>query len=535
VTWNPSDKSASITLSNGNLTATANASTDGGVRATTSQGSGSGKYYFEITLGNTYAGSDTSFGVCTASASLTSVGNPGLNAIVVAPGGALFYNGSLLSSINIGALGNNYTIGVAVDLVNFQVWMRRTIDTTWNGSNPANDPAANVGGVDVSSVFTGNAAYPVFASNFSGTSVTANFGGSSFVGTVPSGFVPWDAVYTPPPPPGNKGGGAGALGLGQLSNSKSNGNNGNGKGGKPGPVNWNPYRTSHTTVAERNWDRPRRLVFAPPSTGGTIYNSSIAFIAIAGSSALNQANLVGSALFNAIVTETASGGLVINPAITLAALAGLASSNQLTLNLSATLGATVAQAAGSELDAVAALTFNAVEGVASLNQASQNVSVAFNAINGITNSFGSIYPASIALNASLGAGASGSVTLEGTISLGSIAALTPQSDADLTVPLSFAVTLGANLATQLDAQNAINLAAHLAALFHIASREQIADLVELQGIFNTAATISGTFDTAITVSGTLAEIVELAGIKNIDTDLDGMFEITITLDGRTLN
>lgn len=67
-TWNPSDKSADITLSGSNLVATK--TTAGGVDAVRgTQGKSTGKWYFEITLSGA---SNTGVGLGTSSASLTS-------------------------------------------------------------------------------------------------------------------------------------------------------------------------------------------------------------------------------------------------------------------------------------------------------------------------------------------------------------------------------------------------------------------------------------------------------------------------------
>src|ERR1700688_4047700 len=63
-TWNPSDKSAGITLSGGNLVATGSAS-PASVRSTASRLS---KYYFEVTA--TTAGSNMAIGIADATYSL---------------------------------------------------------------------------------------------------------------------------------------------------------------------------------------------------------------------------------------------------------------------------------------------------------------------------------------------------------------------------------------------------------------------------------------------------------------------------------
>ena len=66
-TWNPSDKSASITLSNGNLTASASAG--GHIVARCNQSKSSGKWYWEITVGAP-ANSISGLGVCSAAQGL---------------------------------------------------------------------------------------------------------------------------------------------------------------------------------------------------------------------------------------------------------------------------------------------------------------------------------------------------------------------------------------------------------------------------------------------------------------------------------
>ena len=77
------------------------------------------------------------------------------------------------------------------------VWARVGADGEWNGSPTAN-PATQVGGISVP--YTG---LPVYA--FGGgmvfefgdsDKITANFGGSAFVGTMPTGFVAWGAGDT---------------------------------------------------------------------------------------------------------------------------------------------------------------------------------------------------------------------------------------------------------------------------------------------------------------------------------------------------
>ena len=79
--------------------------------------------------------------------------------------GVIWYNGSSTGK----TLGGSATAGdfvcVAVDMDNKRFWARRNAGN-WNGDATAN-PATNVGGVDISSVFASNSAYPITTMNSS--------------------------------------------------------------------------------------------------------------------------------------------------------------------------------------------------------------------------------------------------------------------------------------------------------------------------------------------------------------------------------
>jgi len=189
-TWNASDKSAQITLSNGNLTATDTSTGDSGVRIATSHNSG--KYYIEWTSGSTFTGANTNVGICTAAAPLAGVGNTTNSAFLLQQGGsgAVWFNGSQTGLPQIGQFFTNRVAGMAIDFVNARGWFR--VDGAsglnyWNG-NASYDPATNTGGVDISALFPTNAAYPVFTSNGNGSICSLN---STFAYAPPSGFSAW--------------------------------------------------------------------------------------------------------------------------------------------------------------------------------------------------------------------------------------------------------------------------------------------------------------------------------------------------------
>jgi hypothetical protein len=172
-TWNPSDKSAAIALSSGNLLATSSSSNTG-VRAT--QGVSSGKFYCEFTVSTSGW-----VGFALAATPLNS------NAIAVAPSsGWIQVNGSSVQ--NMGGLGN--PICVAIDLGAKLAWFRSGTAGNWNGSGTAN-PATGVGGVSFAAVV--GTLFPAVTAMLNGE--TGILTPVSVAGVVPSGFslLPTDA------------------------------------------------------------------------------------------------------------------------------------------------------------------------------------------------------------------------------------------------------------------------------------------------------------------------------------------------------
>jgi hypothetical protein len=187
---NPSDKDSHITLSGNNLTAAGTAGWTGLVRAVS--GKTSGKYYWEATFNAAAAQSGvgvalSTLPVATTTFSNVSTGKCGLvqNATVFVDGASTFsIDGVGGSSIVFGAIASGTVICVAVDLDVKEVWYRLGAAGNWNNS-AARNPATGVGGANIPTVTT---AYPTLC--FGGAdSITANFGATAFVGTVPAGFT----------------------------------------------------------------------------------------------------------------------------------------------------------------------------------------------------------------------------------------------------------------------------------------------------------------------------------------------------------
>lgn len=180
-TWNPSDKSANITLSNANLTAVSGSGSGGlgGVRGIA--GRSSGKYYFEVT---STTASSSYLGLALSTNTL--FGNS-TNAVGVNAGGSIFVSGSVQGS-SVPGLGGGVILCIAVDLSASLIWFRVGASGSWNAlSGTANNPATGTGGINIAAI--AGTLYPWFCTANASENVTANFGASAFSGAVPSGFT----------------------------------------------------------------------------------------------------------------------------------------------------------------------------------------------------------------------------------------------------------------------------------------------------------------------------------------------------------
>jgi hypothetical protein len=182
-TWNPLDKSANVTLSNLNLTATAiSGGSNRGCRSVNSQSSG--KYYFEVTMN--WAASNDCIGLATSSALFTATT---INTCVLPLSGAVVLNNALYSpTVNFGSRAAGNVIGIAVDFNSALMWFRVAPSGNWNAN--ATFAPGGTGGINISSLVTGGVALYAYAFFISFTyAYTANFGDTAFSGAVPSGFT----------------------------------------------------------------------------------------------------------------------------------------------------------------------------------------------------------------------------------------------------------------------------------------------------------------------------------------------------------
>lgn len=164
-TWNPADKGAAITLSNGNLTAAA--STANGVRSTISVSTG--KWYWEMTIDSSLVNNIVAIGDSTT----TLANSPGQDTHAW---GYFEATGQSFHNAALAAYGSSYTtgdvIGVALDAGGGSVTFYK---------NNVSQGALTLTGVST----------PYFAMTGSGgttSQATANFGATALTYAPPAGY-----------------------------------------------------------------------------------------------------------------------------------------------------------------------------------------------------------------------------------------------------------------------------------------------------------------------------------------------------------
>lgn len=182
VTWNPSDKSADITLSESDMKATASSPTGfAGVRATL--GRSSGKWYFEVQV--YFPSGNGVVGIGNASETLTYPGDSTDGYGYEADDGNKHHGTEE-------AYGDSYTsiqIAVAVDLDNGKIWWGQSAEggTTWQNSGDP-ETGANPAYTGISGTF-----YPMVGINTDGEYAYGRFSSADQSSSPPSGFSAWES------------------------------------------------------------------------------------------------------------------------------------------------------------------------------------------------------------------------------------------------------------------------------------------------------------------------------------------------------
>jgi hypothetical protein len=188
VTFDPSNKGTDVTLSSGNLSATNTSASNVYETARSTTSHSAGKYYVEFIINVQAANNAVVLGFANGSSGLNDYISDGNN-------GVGFYNtiialnNTQLKDITVAhSQGDN--VSMAIDFGGQLIWYRI------NGRNWNNDPTGNPATGAIGATFSTMAAGPYFAAvsmNGSGNNnqVTANFGGTAYTYTPPSGFGNW--------------------------------------------------------------------------------------------------------------------------------------------------------------------------------------------------------------------------------------------------------------------------------------------------------------------------------------------------------
>lgn len=184
VTWNPSDKSADITLSNGDLTAKSTVSGHDCARTTISKSSG--KWYWEITIDYDAVAFGSVVGLGIDSSSLDGVLGAGISDY------AYRSDGKKGNTNSWPVYGDSWTtndiLGIALDRDAGKVWFAK--NGVWQASgNPASGTGEAFSGIS-------GTMFGMFSLYYVDEQLTAGFMSSAFSYSVPSGFSALDPSMT---------------------------------------------------------------------------------------------------------------------------------------------------------------------------------------------------------------------------------------------------------------------------------------------------------------------------------------------------
>ena len=184
ITWNPSDKSANLTLSNGDLTVAHTGSAGfSAVRATESKSSG--KWYWEVTI-DTIASYNIFIGILTSSGLLSQRIGSTAEGWGYRNYGEKFHNSGTTGTSYGDTYTTNDVIGIALDLDNGKIWWSK--NGTWQASG---DP---VNGTNPAYTGISDTVFAAISTYVSSDQFTAAFKAVEFTYSAPSGFSAYDSA-----------------------------------------------------------------------------------------------------------------------------------------------------------------------------------------------------------------------------------------------------------------------------------------------------------------------------------------------------
>lgn len=163
--------------------------------AQTREGKRAGKWYVEFTCDAVSGNVDGVGLVASYGVGLEFLGTTNTSAPNTDCGWGFFTNSNVVhlrttqTSVNNATWTASDVLGLAIDLDNAKLWFR--INTgSWIGTTGTPDPETNTSGFDISNILISNFnVYPAVNLSGSAAQFSANFGDTSFTGSVPSGFT----------------------------------------------------------------------------------------------------------------------------------------------------------------------------------------------------------------------------------------------------------------------------------------------------------------------------------------------------------
>lgn len=193
-TWDAGHTNAGMTLSGGNLTATATGSSYLPFFAAT--GVSSGKLYWELTASVASGSSNVGIGNISSSAAAGQWLGIGTDTIGWYPGSGIWNGGVQVASWGVYTnVSTPQLLGFSLDLVNNKIWGRVGAAGNWNNDIIANqDPANNLGGLTVPTGVLASLVVPGACGFTTGDIFVGVFAAASWTGTAPVGFSAFDST-----------------------------------------------------------------------------------------------------------------------------------------------------------------------------------------------------------------------------------------------------------------------------------------------------------------------------------------------------
>lgn len=183
-TWDPANKGSSITLSNGNLTATGTTAAWTNAYVRSSIGVTSGKHYIEVTVNDVTPSQLYWMYGCDNNGTWATNAGAYANSYGIQGGGGNFATGVTNNfSGTYPSVANTNIVMLALDRDNGRFY--GGVNGTWANSG---DPGAGTGYLGSGANMASGTWYFVLSMGNNGTQGTANFGATAFTHSVPSGF-----------------------------------------------------------------------------------------------------------------------------------------------------------------------------------------------------------------------------------------------------------------------------------------------------------------------------------------------------------